>query len=51
MEEYKEELLDLTGLMCPLPVVITSEKMRKLREGQVLTVISTDPGFERDIMS
>ena len=51
IEEVKEEHLDLTGLMCPLPVVITSEKMRKLQEGQILTVISTDPGFERDIMS
>ena len=51
IEEVKEEHLDLTGLMFPLPVVITSEKMRKLQEGQILTVISTDPGFERDIMS
>ncbi len=49
--EEKEEVLDLTGLMCPLPVVITSEKMRKLKEGQKLIVVSTDPGFERDIMS
>ncbi|MEJ5338774.1 MAG: sulfurtransferase TusA family protein [Aquificaceae bacterium] len=49
--EEKEELLDLTGLMCPLPVVMTSEKMKRLAEGQKLTVISTDPGFERDIMS
>lgn len=49
--EEKEELLDLTGLMCPLPVVMTSEKMKKLGEGQRLTVVSTDPGFERDIVS
>ena len=44
--EEKEEVLDLTGLMCPLPVVMTSEKMRKLKEGQKLVVISTDPGNE-----
>ncbi|MCX7989740.1 MAG: sulfurtransferase TusA family protein [Aquificaceae bacterium] len=49
LEEAKEELLDLTGLMCPLPVVLTSEKMKKLKEGQLLTVLSTDPGFERDV--
>ncbi|MEM2367765.1 MAG: sulfurtransferase TusA family protein, partial [Candidatus Bathyarchaeia archaeon] len=49
--EEREEVLDLTGLMCPLPVVMTSEKMRKLKEGQKLIVISTDPGFERDILS
>ncbi|MFN3870233.1 MAG: sulfurtransferase TusA family protein [Aquificaceae bacterium] len=49
LEDIKEKELDLTGLMCPLPIVITSEKMRKLKEGELLKVISTDPGFERDI--
>lgn len=49
--EEKEEILDLSGLMCPLPVVMTSEKMKRLGEGQKLTVISTDPGFEKDIVS
>ncbi len=48
-EETKEQELDLTGLMCPLPIVITSEKMRRLKEGEILRVVSTDPGFERDI--
>ncbi len=50
-KELKEEVLDLTGLMCPLPVVMTSEKMKRLSKGQKLVVISTDPGFERDIVS
>lgn len=52
MEEIKgDKELDLTGLSCPLPVVITSETMRKMKEGEILKVISTDPGFERDIWS
>ncbi|HIP43006.1 MAG TPA: DUF3343 domain-containing protein [Aquifex aeolicus] len=52
MEEIKEDKeLDLTGLSCPLPVVITSETIRKMKEGEILKVISTDPGFERDIWS
>ncbi|MCS7170736.1 MAG: sulfurtransferase TusA family protein [Aquificaceae bacterium] len=51
VEELKEEAIDLTGLVCPLPLVITSEKMKKLKEGQTLRVISTDPGFERDVYS
>jgi len=52
MEGLKEDkVLDLSGLSCPLPVVLTSETMRKMKEGQVLKVISTDPGFERDIWS
>ncbi|MFN7065251.1 MAG: sulfurtransferase TusA family protein, partial [Aquificaceae bacterium] len=49
LEEVKEQELDLTGLMCPIPIVITSEKVKRLKEGEVLRVISTDPGFEKDI--
>ena len=41
--------LDLSGLSCPLPIVMTSEAVKKLEEGKVLRVVSTDPGFERDI--
>lgn len=47
----KEEVLDLSGLMCPLPVVMTSEKMKRMSEGERLVVISTDPGFEKDIVN
>lgn len=47
----KEEVLDLSGLMCPLPVVMTSEKMKRMSEGEKLVVISTDPGFEKDILN
>ncbi|ADC89690.1 SirA family protein [Thermocrinis albus DSM 14484] len=45
----EERVLDLSGLMCPLPVVMTSQQMNQLKEGDILKVISTDPGFERDI--
>jgi len=48
-EQYQTKTLDLSGLMCPLPVVMTSEHIKRLSEGDVLTVISTDPGFELDI--
>ncbi|MGC8852003.1 MAG: sulfurtransferase TusA family protein [Hydrogenobacter sp.] len=48
-EQHQTKILDLSGLICPLPVVMTSEQMKRLNEGDVLTVISTDPGFEMDI--
>jgi len=41
--------LDLTGLSCPVPIVMTSETIKKLNEGEVLRVVATDPGFERDV--
>lgn len=41
--------LDLSGLLCPVPIALTSETVKKMEEGQILKVISTDPGFEKDI--
>ncbi len=56
MEELKEKevikpdrVLDLKGLMCPVPIAMTQEKIKGMKEGEVLLVISTDPGFEYDL--
>jgi len=46
--EFDQEL-DLTGLLCPVPIMLTSERMKGLKEGQVLRVKATDPGYERDL--
>ncbi len=56
MKTVKEEIsfdreLDLSGLSCPVPIVMTSETVKKMKEGEVLKVIATDPGFERDVWS
>ena len=47
MEADKE--LNLEGLSCPVPIVMTSETVKKMKEGEILKVIATDPGFERDL--
>jgi len=41
--------LNLEGLVCPVPIVMTSETVKKMKEGEVLKVVATDPGFERDV--
>ncbi len=56
MEKLKDPVkvdreLDLSGLSCPLPIVMTSETMKRMEEGKILRVISTDPGFERDLLN
>lgn len=51
IEKEEVKVLDLSGLVCPLPIVMTSEHVKRLEEGQALRVVSTDPGFERDIIS
>ena len=48
-EEKISKELDLKGLTCPVPIVMTSETMKKMKEGEVLKVIATDPGFEQDL--
>jgi len=41
--------LDCTGLLCPLPVVKTMKAIKKMQVGQVLKMISTDPGAPPDM--
>jgi tRNA 2-thiouridine synthesizing protein A len=40
--------LDTSGLACPLPVLKAKKAMAGLAPGQVLRVISTDPGSVAD---
>lgn len=41
--------LDARGFLCPIPIVKTKVAMDGLEPGQVLKVISTDPGSMRDM--
>jgi tRNA 2-thiouridine synthesizing protein A len=40
--------VDASGLNCPLPILRAKKALADLTSGQVLKVISTDPGAERD---
>lgn len=41
--------LDTVGLLCPAPIIKTAEKLKELVAGQVLEIVSDDPGVEVDI--
>lgn len=41
--------LDVKGLGCPIPVLKTKLAFKKMEPGQVLEVISTDPGSRKDL--
>jgi tRNA 2-thiouridine synthesizing protein A len=43
------QTLDARHLLCPLPVIRTQQKVKELVPGDVLEVISTDPGALNDI--
>ena len=43
-----DQELDLSGLTCPMPLLKAKQALNRLASGQVLKVIATDPGSERD---
>ena len=43
-----DQLLDASGLSCPLPLLKAKQALNKLQGGQVLKVIATDAGSVRD---
>ena len=44
-----DEVLDASGLLCPMPVVKTTRAIKKIQVGQVLKMIATDPGAPPDM--
>ena len=49
MEIKIDQEIDCSGLYCPLPVLKTKKAINGISSGQVLKVISTDPGSIKDI--
>ena len=41
--------LDARNLMCPLPVIRAQDKIKNMRNGDLLNVICSDPGALNDI--
>lgn len=48
MTEDEEQLLDTSGLKCPLPVLKAKKALKTMPAGAILRVIATDPGAVRD---
>ena len=42
-------LLDTRGLLCPIPVIRTQDRIKRLAAGDLLDVGATDPGALHDI--
>jgi tRNA 2-thiouridine synthesizing protein A len=41
--------LDATGLLCPMPVIRTQDRVEDLNNGDTLEVLCTDPGALNDV--
>jgi tRNA 2-thiouridine synthesizing protein A len=50
MEKIRaDQVLDCSGLSCPIPVVKTSKAIKKMDVGQILQMIATDHGAPADM--
>jgi len=45
------QVLDTSGLNCPLPILKTKKALKQMEAGQILEVISTDAGSVKDIQA
>jgi TusA-related sulfurtransferase len=43
--------IDTRGLNCPLPILRAKKALADMLQGQVLKVVSTDPGSTRDFQA
>ena len=48
-QDHHEILLDLSGLLCPLPVLKARKRLISMEAGDVLVVTATDPMSAIDI--
>ena len=44
-----DQRLDCFGLLCPMPIIQTAKKIKEMKAGEVLEVISTDKGIREDM--
>ena len=40
------DMVDARGLSCPQPVMLTIEKIKKLKKGEIATLVDTDTSKE-----
>ncbi len=46
-----EKEIDTRGLNCPLPILKAKKALADMSSGEVLKVVSTDPGSRRDFLA
>lgn len=50
MNEHDPDIyLDTLGMLCPEPIIETTKKIKKMKAGQILEIISDDWGMISDL--
>lgn len=45
----EEEILDCSGMCCPMPIFMASNTIKKMPKNGILKVITEDPAFPADV--
>lgn len=51
MSVTPDQVLDCSGMSCPMPILKTKKAVDALQSGQVLKMIATDPGSTSDMQA
>jgi tRNA 2-thiouridine synthesizing protein A len=52
VDEIKpDQTLDARGLSCPMPILKTKKAIEKMKSGEILEILGTDPGTKNDLPS
>jgi TusA-related sulfurtransferase len=46
-----DKVLDVTGLLCPVPTVMTSKTLKEMKKGKILQIITNDMSTKQSIPS
>ncbi|NMC85313.1 MAG: sulfurtransferase TusA family protein [Anaerolineaceae bacterium] len=49
MSVTPDQILDCSGMSCPMPILKTKKAVDGLQAGQILKMIATDPGSTSDM--
>ena len=45
-----DKAIDVTGKVCPLPLITMAKEVRTMQKGQVLCIVGDDPIFEESVI-
>jgi tRNA 2-thiouridine synthesizing protein A len=44
-----DRTLDCIGLYCPMPIIKTSQEIKKMKQGEILEILADDKGIKQDM--
>jgi tRNA 2-thiouridine synthesizing protein A len=51
MKNNIDKVLDVKGLLCPVPTVMTSKTLKEMKKGKILQIITNDVSTKQSIPS